>query len=174
MLVVTPRAYSPFAWLTVSWLAKSLPICARPIDRAIPGGLPRRLCSSVFESAPDQLIGRYVCTGSNNNATQWFQSAPDQLIGRYSRRAGSWLAIDLVSIRARPIDRAIRDGGARQLQQGRVSIRARPIDRAIRCRRYPERSALPFQSAPDQLIGRYPRGSRSNRPQQGFNPRPTN
>ena len=38
---------------------------------------------ALFQSAPDQLIGRYTDAGSVQQADGLFQSAPDQLIGRY-------------------------------------------------------------------------------------------
>ena len=38
----------------------------------------------MFQSAPDQLIGRYIDAAVNQCEATMFQSAPDQLIGRYS------------------------------------------------------------------------------------------
>ena len=55
-----------------------------------------------------------------------------------------------------------------------VSIRARPIDRAIRARLLKAVHAKWFQSAPDQLIGRYPWRDPKASPCSCFNPRPTN
>ena len=37
----------------------------------------------MFQSAPDQLIGRYMERLTRTALAQVFQSAPDQLIGRY-------------------------------------------------------------------------------------------
>ena len=36
-----------------------------------------------FQSAPDQLIGRYYIPAEHHQLLIEFQSAPDQLIGRY-------------------------------------------------------------------------------------------
>ena len=36
-----------------------------------------------FQSAPDQLIGRYTALNHIDTPELMFQSAPDQLIGRY-------------------------------------------------------------------------------------------
>ena len=44
---------------------------------------PTMARSKQFQSAPDQLIGRYDVRAGNFADAVRFQSAPDQLIGRY-------------------------------------------------------------------------------------------
>ena len=58
-------------------------IRARPIDRAILMCWQHWDLVPKFQSAPDQLIGRYVVGVDRLLARGEFQSAPDQLIGRY-------------------------------------------------------------------------------------------
>ena len=45
-----------------------------------------KLDCEAFQSAPDYLIGRYVAATVNTGSGFQFQSAPDQLIGRYAAR----------------------------------------------------------------------------------------
>ena len=61
-------------------------IRARPIDRAIPIAGRQKRSASMFQSAPDQLIGRYLGARVLRCRPNMFQSAPDQLIGRYMER----------------------------------------------------------------------------------------
>ena len=154
-----------------------------------------------FQSAPGQLAGRCQTMGLEGCEGEQFQSAPGQLAGRcLSRRteAGGWMRFNprpanwpgdaipartlqdssQVSIRARPIGRAMRPFPMSILKLFRVSIRARPIGRAMRginawsrrasevsIRARPIGRAMPhmfhiristlrFQSAPGQLAGR--------------------
>ena len=149
-------------------------IRARPIDRAILKRGQGSTSEVVFQSAPDQLIGRYPRRRRRTGCGWPFQSAPDQLIGRYRAGAADGQAARVVSIRARPIDRAIHRCRVSAAGRRAVSIRARPIDRAIRGTARTMLIAWEFQSAPDQLIGRYPSPPPRKPRTSSFNPRPTN
>jgi len=59
-----------------------------------------------------------------------------------------------VSIRARPIGRAMQRQGATNTGARDVSIRARPIGRAMRLSGGTTRPPRSFQSAPGRLAGR--------------------
>ena len=135
--------------------ALKVSIRARPIDRAIPRSRRTWILASKFQSAPDQLIGRYFFATAATFPARLFQSAPDQLIGRYPAA----LAVPLsepVSIRARPIDRAIRQSsGALSPQYLFQSAPDQLIGRYF-IKRHRPWVVNWFQSAPDQLIGRYP------------------
>ena len=132
----------------------------------------------MFQSTPDQLVGRLAKPKTPWKQQKKFQSTPDQLVGRLV----SFNAVtDLVcvSIHARPIGRAIPTGKITDHGVFNVSIHARPIGRAIRDqsadqpapksrfnprptnwsgdsihppRKYP---CPKFQSTPDQLVGRF-------------------
>ncbi len=130
-------------------------IRARPIDRAIPPFDALQYAPGAFQSAPDQLIGRYPELPAGDIYYFQFQSAPDQLIGRYKGHEGRGGKSGNVSIRARPIDRAIlRLIGCYALSYAFQSAPDQLIGRYERVLTAQLRHLL-FQSAPDQLIGRY-------------------
>ncbi len=59
-------------------------IRARPIGRAIQSIFSTHLDPIVFQSAPDQLAGRFPLPTSGLYEAEMFQSAPDQLAGRFA------------------------------------------------------------------------------------------
>ena len=127
-----------------------------------------------FQSAPGQLAGRCdvsadtwsTPSGFNPRPANWpgdarmascdapisrlFQSAPGQLAGRCAGGCSANSGLTDVSIRARPIGRAMHGQGA-LLGGGQW-----------------------FQSAPGQLAGRCTVGSGWTKAFTGFNPRPAN
>ena len=67
----------------------------------------------------------------NADWAEKFQSAPGQLAGRCCDVTGELARAEVVSIRARPIGRAMPAQTVRQTLSLGVSIRARPIGRAM-------------------------------------------
>ena len=88
----------------------SVSIHARPIGRAIDDLFPFAAMYSVFQSTPDQLVGRFwvfnevlpsirvsiharpigraiISAGLRSRLGIMFQSTPDQLVGRFSARS---------------------------------------------------------------------------------------
>ena len=104
-----------------------------------------------------------------------FQSAPDQLAGRCPFSGFATEASEGVSIRARPIGRAMRaDEGVDRLELS-VSIRARPIGRAMRpqrCKQDPMTAC--FNPRPTNWPGDAFRRVDVWPGMKRFNPRPTN
>ena len=89
----------------------------------------RASTSRPFQSAPGRLAGR--CVPGRPRAPIWFQSAPGRLAGRCGQDRRLKEAAQVVSIRARPIGRAMRWLRRPHHQGLQVSIRARPIGRAM-------------------------------------------
>ena len=109
----------------------------RPANR--PGDAARSRSAghgrAAFQSAPGQLAGRCHAARSRGCArTIAFQSAPGQLAGRCVADQHERAAHAMVSIRARPIGRAMPCRRRRPACAPVVSIRARPIGRAMRAR----------------------------------------
>ena len=130
-------------------------IRARPIGRAMPcpvGDPPERACVSI-RARP---IGRAMpaCADADQRGIE-FQSAPGQLAGRCDRIAHA-AEPGRRCFNPRPANWP-GDAAARRPAHGRrhVSIRARPIGRAMRrpVDRCVTRRSM-FQSAPGQLAGR--------------------
>ncbi len=142
-------------------------IRARPIGRAMP--IVRQPSASPTVSIRARPIGRAMRIGTpadvnrtcfNPRPANWPGDARDRygaVARRFNPRPANW-----------PGDApaAPSDPGAT------VSIRARPIGRAMRCLGVIVAQAT-FQSAPGQLAGRCPSG-RSLRGRLCFNPRPAN
>ncbi len=105
-----------------------------------------------FQSAPGQLAGRCICPRTQPQPQQAFQSAPGQLAGRCHLQPWRQQVPTGVSIRARPIGRAMR---GHQTAAGM-------------------RRDCEFQSAPGQLAGRCPAAQWQTPAFDGFNPRPAN
>ena len=108
----------------------------------------------MFQSAPGQLAGRCHGCPSAHETTNMFQSAPGQLAGRCAVKRPLCIYASEVSIRARPIGRAMPPFRVASDHWQGVSIRARPIGRAMPWDRHDRAESLLFQSAPGQLAGR--------------------
>ena len=127
-------------------------IRARPIGRAMHTERGPQKQQRLFQSAPGRLAGRCPASAIDSSLSDWFQSAPGRLAGRCREDGLVPLVAADVSIRARPIGRAMLETGQLRRAAG-VSIRARPIGRAMpRSSRHI--SVEPFQSAPGRLAGR--------------------
>ena len=87
--------------------------------------------TTLFQSSPDPLAGRYFTFEVSDRHDVLFQSSPDPLAGRYQRLI-EWLTDWQVSILARPSGRALHAVTRRQVAGRRL-----------------------FQSSPDPLAGRY-------------------
>ena len=172
-------------------------IHARPIGRAIGKYFEKRLETFLFQSTPDQLVGRLRRSGHVAQPPSRFNPRPTNWSGDSAtrRRCGP---VTSVSIHARPIGRAINQPRAIVVIAIPVSIHARPIGRAINwtCRSgamialfqstpdqlvgrltpsiAPRPKPISFQSTPDQLVGRFSCASSSRSMAISFNPRPTN
>jgi len=86
----------------------------------------------LFQSAPGRLAGRCWRRDFDNGIVVAFQSAPGRLAGRCIARNCNPSRAGIVSIRARPIGRAMRPLRQCARSPDAVSIRARPIGRAMR------------------------------------------
>ncbi len=129
-------------------------IRARPIGRAIQSIFSTHLDPIVFQSAPDQLAGRFPLPTSGLYEAEMFQSAPDQLAGRFAYhevkgwmddsfnpRPTNWPGDSIHLLRSRTEHQRFNprptnwpgDSIRALLPRGAlgVSIRARPIGRAI-------------------------------------------
>ena len=129
-------------------------IRARPIGRAMLGVGSVFAAVIAFQSAPGQLAGRCGAPPRIRWTDEEFQSAPGQLAGRCRIGRMGRGGRQGVSIRARPIGRAMHH--APQVARGDlgVSIRARPIGRAMLVVARGDGRHCLFQSAPGQLAGR--------------------
>ena len=134
--------------------------CFNPRPANWPGDAGCRDASHVarlrFQSAPGRLAGRCCACRDQRCDRRRFQSAPGRLAGRCRGRAPVASGHRLVSIRARPIGRAMRSSPrCCQTRRCIVSIRARPIGRAMRAPPHePVATDHVFQSAPGRLAGR--------------------
>ena len=127
--------------------AGAVSIRARPIGRAM---LPEWVMISaihMFQSAPGRLAGRCA-----------FGSSPTTSRRCFNPRPADW-----------PGDARSQDQGT---QGQHVSIRARPIGRAMRQFRINHCRFLEFQSAPGRLAGRCSGSIGLGLDGRGFNPRP--
>jgi len=132
-------------WLVVGWG------CFNPRPASWPG------------DAHDRDDQRRCQGGFNPRPASWPGDAISNIIKPSS---------DAVSIRARPVGRAMRVVAMLGLGGGHVSIRARPVGRAMRLRPGPHRRPPGFQSAPGQLAGRCSDHPNRTTETTCFNPRP--
>ncbi len=122
-------------------------IRARPFERAIRWPRPRTSMSRKFQSAPALSSGRYPRWRFEATRSTRFNPRPPFRAGD-TVYAPFFSAAILVSIRARPFERAIRRAPSHW------------------------RSTRPFQSAPALSSGRYAPLLRNARVPRRFNPRP--
>ncbi len=157
----------------ISLLRKAVSIHARPIGRAIrfthrgsthvPSFNPRPTNWSgdshhtlhstrmlLFQSTPDQLVGRFGQFNREFRGYMKFQSTPDQLVGRFFVPAADILHLFLFQ-----------------------STPDQLVGRLIQIRYY-SGCRHGFQSTPDQLVGRLWCRRLTSPRHRCFNPRPTN
>ena len=113
-----------------------------------------RVTSALFQSAPGRLAGRCAGMGRLAVADRTFQSAPGRLAGRCRGAQHGERLPRHVSIRARPIGRAM-PARSRDPADRRQLFQSAPGRLAGRCHdRDPVMRPKPFQSAPGRLAGR--------------------
>ena len=155
-------------------------IRARPIGRAMPTATIGSSLSITFQSAPGQLAGRCPIPPGRTCPLHRFNPRPANwpgdaavspgrlsLGGCFNPRPANWPGdavlgmvtrpmTSQVSIRARPIGRAMPGCTGPKRDRRSVSIRARPIGRAMLVCVARIVTYSRFQSAPGQLAGRCP------------------